>query len=113
MSDDMPSPMEAETEGRHAMTPRQQSMALIAEVASKYGVTAELICGRSLRQDGGLLRRARHEAVRRLHAERHLTSAAIGRLLNREASTVRLYMHPDVMEERIERVRNYRTLPKR
>jgi chromosomal replication initiation ATPase DnaA len=79
---------------------------IIAEVASKYGVTVEQIRGRH-KPRLPQLRRARQEAVQRLRAERSLSNNQIGIVLGwRDPSTISTYA-TGMMEQRVNKLRQY------
>ena len=67
------------------MTPREKRMLVVARVADVYGVTLTEVMGRSRRRP---IVSARHAAMRAVSAEFGDSSAEIGRLFNRDHTTV-------------------------
>ena len=67
------------------ITPHAKTMLIIAEVAREHGVTVGAILGPSR---GMKETRARWEAIRRVHRERPRPLNQLGKLFNRDHSTI-------------------------
>lgn len=65
--------------------PRQQRIAVVQEVADRHGVSLEAVLGASR---GREVVAARWEAMRRIHNEFGDSTPRIGRLFNRDHTTV-------------------------
>ena len=66
-------------------TPREERMAIIKGVAKRHGITVKQIMGRSTYTE---IVEARHHAMRIIHAVYGDSSTRIGRLFNRDHTTV-------------------------
>ena len=79
-------------EGLTVLTPRDATKAIIAECATKHGVTVnELLHDRSRNKRRAMLAAARRECARRLRLERGLSAPQIGAAMHRHHSSV-LYL---------------------